>query len=73
MYVEDLSQIYGCWRCGTLMGGVEENSEGHNVVCKGCGESAILSFTTALDLINDLHVRGILEQEAVSLEDFYED
>ena len=73
MYIEEPSQIYGCWRCGKVMGDVVEDCLGNATVCGDCGEHTIMTFLTALDLINDLFVIGVLEQESINLEDYYEE
>jgi len=57
-YVEDHSQIYGCYRCGAVMGEVQEDPyEGHHR-CGSCGEAAVISFLNALDMLNEMHLRG---------------
>lgn len=73
MYIEDPEQIYGCWRCGKVMGALKEDDAGFRLICGECGENSVLSFINALDVINDLFVRGILEQEQIDLEDFIDD
>tara|TARA_R110002051_G_scaffold298215_1_gene365017 strand:- start:207 stop:419 length:213 start_codon:yes stop_codon:yes gene_type:complete len=46
-----------CYRCGNSSDvGIEfEISK-----CKDCGEEGLLSIITALDLLNDLHLKGLL-------------
>ena len=58
MYIEDPEQIYGCFRCGELMGDIREGDQGS--VCEGCGEAAIMTLQNSLDIINDLYLRGDL-------------
>lgn len=69
MYIEDPEQIYGCWRCGEIMGDIRTEETGY--VCEGCGAEAVVTMTNILDLMNDLHLRGLLMQhgEEVFIDD----
>lgn len=58
MYIEHTEQIYGCFRCGELMGDIRE--EGASTVCDSCGEAAIMTLTNALDVMNEIYLRGDL-------------
>lgn len=57
-YVEDPEQIYGCFRCGEIMGEVRESDLGIGFVCESCGEKAVVTFTNTLDILNDLYLKG---------------
>ena len=61
VYVEDISKVYGCFRCGVILGAVKVNPEEGYHTCVECGENGIVSFIQALDTINDQHLRGALD------------
>ena len=71
-YIEDPEQIYGCFRCGELMGDVTEVGHGH--VCGSCGEDSVISLLNSLDIINDLFLKGdlTLNGEDIYLNDIIE-
>ena len=72
-YVEDPEQIYGCFRCGELMG--EVTTVGKNHVCGSCGEDSVISLLNSLDIINDLFLKGslTLHGEDIYLNDIIEE
>lgn len=41
------------------MGEVKSN-DGYRFVCESCGEDSVVTFVNALDILNDLHLQGIL-------------
>ena len=48
----------GCYRCGTI-GGEVEMYDDQGTKCCSCGATGtIISFQTALDIINDLYLNG---------------
>jgi len=59
-YIEDYEMIQGCWRCGEIMGDIRQEEQGY--ICESCGEQAIVSMINILDVMNDLHLRGLLMQ-----------
>ena len=69
-YIEDINNVYGCFRCGEVMGDVGIIDE-HMPYCKECGEMGILSFRQALDIVNDFHRTGdlILSEEEQDYEE----
>ena len=60
MYIEDPHQIYGCFRCGVIQEDIEEDTSGFYKCCS-CGEFGITSFVRALDIINDMHLKGVIQ------------
>lgn len=72
-YVEDPNQVYGCFRCGELMGDFTE--AGETLTCSGCGEEGIVSMVNALDMINDMYLKGHLtfHGEEVFIDDYIEE
>lgn len=71
-YVEDIEQIWACFRCGEVMGDIRENSTGGAYTCESCGENSIITFVSALDIINDLYLQGDLTSYGEEVE-FYDD
>jgi len=74
-YIEDTEQIFGCWRCGEIMGDIHEAETSEGYICDSCGERAIVSFTNTLDVMNDLYLKGLLspDNEELELDDFIEE
>jgi DNA-directed RNA polymerase subunit RPC12/RpoP len=69
-YVEDYESIYGCFRCGAILADVEEGDDAF-AKCSECGEHSVINFIHALDLINDLHLKGLVKiKQEETLEDF---
>ena len=62
MYIEDTGQLYGCFRCGKVMGDIKKLDDGH-VQCGNCGEQSIVTFIQALDILNDYYRRDILDDD----------
>lgn len=63
MYVENNSQIYGCFRCGAVMGEMEKEEDTAIYKCCECGEHSIVGFVQAMDMLNELYVNGELHLE----------
>lgn len=59
-YIEAPEQVYGCFRCGELMGDIREANDGYHYICENCGEVSVISFVNALDILNDLYIKGDL-------------
>jgi len=75
-YVEEPEQIYGCWRCGELMGEIRESEGSYGYICESCGEQGIVSFLNALDMLNDMYLKGDIspnEEEDIYLDDIIEE
>jgi len=74
-YIEDPEQVYGCFRCGEVMGDIHEAESGIGYVCESCGEQAVISFLNTLDILNDLYLKGdlSLEGEDIYLDDLIEE
>lgn len=66
MYLDDKSKIYGCWRCGEIMGDYREDSINGNAICESCGEPAIVTFVASMDLLNSLYLRGVFDLESMA-------
>ena len=50
--------MHGCYRCGTIDGEIEIYDD-QGTKCCSCGAiGTILSFQTALDIINDMYLKG---------------
>lgn len=50
---------YGCYRCGAINGPLKEwDEEQTRPTCDECGESAIVTMQEAMDILNDLHLKG---------------
>lgn len=62
MYMEDLKSIYFCYRCGEINGDIKL-TEYNEMLCGACGENSLLGITSAIDILNDLHLKGQLEIE----------
>ena len=60
-YIEDVNQLYGCFRCGRIMGDLKKEHEDAFPTCGECGENGVVTFVQALDLLNDVHLSGDLE------------
>ena len=60
-------ESYKCFRCGSS---AEDGLEYEISECPSCGEIGLLSMTTALDMLNDLHLQGLLLKQTD--EDEYE-
>ena len=49
---------HGCYRCGEIDGEVEVYID-QSTKCCSCGTTGtVISFQTALDIINDLYLKG---------------
>jgi len=74
-YVEGPEQLYGCYRCGEIMGEIRESDSSTGWTCESCGEPAVMSFLNALDILNDLYIRGDLQLngEDIYIDDFIEE
>lgn len=74
-YIEDPSQVYGCFRCGIMMGDIKEAPNGVGYICEGCGEQSVITFLNALDILNNMHLQGdlSLDGEDTYLDDFIEE
>lgn len=59
---ESIGSIYGCFRCGEMLGELEGDEEG-TAVCQSCGSTSIMTFQMALDTINELYVAGVFTLE----------
>lgn len=59
-YIEDTGQLYGCFRCGKIMGKLHRLVDDH-LICGECNENGIVSFVQALDLLNDHYLKHELE------------
>lgn len=74
-YIESPEQVYGCFRCGKMMGEVKEDMHGYT--CGECGERSVVTFTNTLDILNDLYLKGdisyVHDGIEIDLEDFDED
>jgi len=74
-YVEDPTKLYACYRCGEMMGEIRESEGVYGYICESCGEQGIVSFLNALDILNDMYVKGELHLngEDQYIDDFTED
>ena len=70
-YVESWSSLYGCIRCGEIGGDISQNTHGH-YVCGSCGETSIVGFVQALDLLNDLYLKGVIGIPEIDEDDIEE-
>lgn len=57
-YIEDPNSLYGCFRCGKIMGEIEQDELTTYYKCMECGEIGVVSFQQGLDIINDMYRRG---------------
>ena len=55
--VKRAEERYHCFRCGASS---DLGLDYEISVCSSCGEVGLLSITTALDMLNDLHLQGLL-------------
>ena len=71
-YIEEeaLGSIYGCFRCGKINGDLTEDDDGV-YLCGECGERSVLPFRGALDILNDMHLKGALREYEVDPDDDY--
>ena len=60
-YIENPRQVHGCFRCGELMGEIREDEVSSAYICDSCGEDGVITFQHALDIINDLYLRGMVD------------
>lgn len=53
--------MYGCIKCGVINGDLRRDELMEDIVsCGECGAKTIITFQQALDLLNDLHLKGLL-------------
>ena len=57
MYIENPGKVYGCYHCGEIMGEFTVADTGH-YICASCGESAVITLETALDVMIKLQRQG---------------
>lgn len=68
MYLDDPRSLRSCFRCGEI-GGEYILDEGSGVAkCGSCGEHGVVSLIQALDLLNELHAKGMI----INVEDIEE-
>lgn len=76
-YTEEIGSVYGCFRCGEIGGEVHVNPDTDSMTCGHCGESSIVTFTTALDMLNAYYMqrRLIIDDTngALHIEPVYEE
>lgn len=70
---EEVGNVYGCFRCGELCGEVVITTESTLPICGSCGESSVLTFQQALDVMNELHLSGELMLSSVDTEAWAEE
>lgn len=61
-----------CFRCGIIEGPVDYDAQ-DTPICGACREPAIVNFIEALDLLNDLYLKGLFELETPMHELDFED
>jgi DNA-directed RNA polymerase subunit RPC12/RpoP len=59
MYIEDPETIYACFRCGVVLGDVE--NDGDFSRCGHCKKHSIVNIIQALDIINQFYEAGYLK------------
>ena len=74
-YIEDYTAMWACYRCGEIMGDVRETENHYGYTCESCGEQSVISFLNALDILNDLYLKGDLQfnEEDMYIDDITED
>ena len=50
-------ETYRCFRCGTNVEPEEVEVPDGVGVCPYCNETGVLSFTTCIDILNDVYIR----------------
>ena len=55
----DLEEIYYCFRCGYIS--YDYVDEGLHK-CDKCGKWGYISFNTGIDIINDLYLKGYMDE-----------
>ena len=66
---EAMPSIYGCFRCGTMMHDVVYDEDSGFGVCGECNEVAVVMFGQALDILNDLYLKGVFENFEIEAPD----
>ena len=55
---DDNVDTWGCFRCGTINGPIHKHEVNGLWICDECGEDSVIGFITALDIINDMFLKG---------------
>ncbi len=55
--------MYGCFRCGAKLDedDLVPDDDVYLGVCPECGEDSVMSVTSAMDIINDLYLKGLYD------------